>query len=138
MTTGRQLKDFDPAAPITDADVLYGAQSGAEKKVTAAQVAAYIVGSQLDLTLLGWAQTQNFQLVSGTRDANGALTAAQIAWPDGTAGVFTADVLSTAFPGAIDAWHATYVGATTKTVTQPAVTRDANGAVTAQPAILIS
>lgn len=64
---------------------------------------------------------------------------ANIKWPDGTSGVFTADTLSTAFPGAIDAWHATYLGATTKTVTQPLVTRDpATGVVTAQPAITIS
>lgn len=88
--------------------------------------------------LLPWAYNQTFQLVSGTRDGNGALTSAEIKWPDGADGAFTADTLSTAFPGAIDAWHATYLGTTTKTVTQPAVTRDANGAVTVQPAITIS
>ncbi|WP_059412651.1 hypothetical protein [Cupriavidus basilensis] len=122
------------AAAQAKSDAAASATQAVIAKQVAEQAAANIVSGQL----LGWAQTQNFQLVSGTRDANGALTAAQIAWPDGTAGVFTADVLSTAFPGAIDAWHATYVGATTKTVTQPAMTRDANGAVTAQPAILIS
>lgn len=88
--------------------------------------------------LLAWALAQSFQLVSATRDANGAITTASIVWPDGAVGVFTTDTASTAFPGAIDAWHATYVGTPTKTVTQPAVTRDANGAVTAQPAITIS
>jgi len=88
--------------------------------------------------LLPWAYNQTFQLVSAARDANGAITTASIVWPDGTAGVFTTDTASTAFPGAIDAWHATYLGTTTKTVTQPAVTRDANGAVTVQPAITIS
>jgi len=86
-----------------------------------------------------WAYAQSFQLVSATRDVNGAITTASIVWPDGATGTFTTDTASTAFPGAIDAWHATYVlGALTKTVTQPAVTRDANGAVTAQPAITIS
>lgn len=89
--------------------------------------------------VISWAMVQAFQLVSGTRDANGALTSATIAWPDGATGVFTADTLSVAFPGAIDAWHATYVlGAVTLTITQPTVTRDANGAVTVQPAITIS
>lgn len=87
---------------------------------------------------LQWAYAQNFQLVSGTRDSNGALTSATITWPDGVDGVFTADTLSSAFPGAIDAWHATWLGATTETYTQPAVTRDANGAVIVQPAITIS
>lgn len=95
------------------------------------------VGKQIAL-LLSWAYNQTFQLVSGARDSNGALTSATIKWPDGINGVFTTDVASTAFPGAIDAWHATYLGTTTKTVTQPLVTRDANGAVTVQPAITIS
>jgi hypothetical protein len=90
--------------------------------------------------LLAWAYAGAFRIVTGTRDANGALTSATIAWPDGASGTFTADTLNTSFPGAVDAWHATYVvGAITKTVTQPLVTRDATtGAVTAQPAITIA
>lgn len=88
--------------------------------------------------LMAWAYAQSFQLVSATRDANGAITTASIVWPDGTTGVFTTDTASTAFPGAIDAWHATYLSTPTKTATQPAVTRDSNGAVTAQPTITIS
>ncbi len=85
-----------------------------------------------------WAYTQAFQAVTATRDANGAIVTAIIVWPDGVAGVFTTDVASTAFPGAIDAWHATYASTPSKTITQPAVTRDASGAVIAQPAITIS
>lgn len=85
-----------------------------------------------------WANAQTFQLVSATRDANSAIISASIVWPDGTAGVFTTDTASTAFPGAIDAWHATYLGSPTKVIAQTAVTRDANGAVTTQPAITIS
>lgn len=135
---GKQLKDFPAASALADADVLFASQAGAEKALTAAQVAAYINANRLTQTLLAWAYAQSFQLVSATRDANGAITTASIVWPDGTAGVFTTDIASTAFPGAIDAWHATYAGTPAKTVTQPAVTRDANGAVTAQPAITIS
>jgi len=102
-------------------------------------VVAGLSASEPSSLLLSWANTQNFFLISGTRDANSALTSADIQWPDGATGEFTADVLSTDFPGAIDAWHATYVvGAVTKTVTQSAVTRDSNGAVTAQPVITIS
>ncbi|OBR52317.1 hypothetical protein [Paraburkholderia tropica] len=90
-------------------------------------------------SLLQWAYGNIFQLVSATRDSNEAIVTASIVWPDGSAGTFITDVASTAFPGAIDAWHATYVnGAITHTVTQPTVTRDANGAVTAQPAITIT
>lgn len=89
--------------------------------------------------ILAWALVQAFQLVSGTRDANGALISGTITWPDGVNGVFTADIFNVMFPGAIDAWHATYVAEDLAfTITQPAVTRDANGAVTVQPAITIS
>lgn len=37
---GKQLKDFDSAGAISDADILYGAQLGAEKKVTRGAAAA--------------------------------------------------------------------------------------------------
>lgn len=67
-----------------------------------------------------------------TRDATGAAISASIVWPDGTTGTYTATVVSTAFPGSVDAYTLTY-GA--HTFTQPAVTRDANGAVTIRPAI---
>lgn len=90
-------------------------------------------------SLLQWAYTSAFQLVVATRDANDAIVTASIVWPDGATGTFTTDVASTAFPGAIDAWHATHVlDGVTKTVTQSAVTRNATGAVTAQPAITIA
>lgn len=90
-----------------------------------------------EYTLNVWAYGQTFRLVSATRDANGAIVVAAIVWPDGVTGQFVTDVASVDFPGAIDAWHATYLGTVNKTITQPAVTRDANGAVTAQPAITI-
>lgn len=90
-------------------------------------------------SLLQWAYASAFQLASATRDANEAIVTASIMWPDGATGTFTTDIASTAFPGAIDAWHATHVlSGVTKTVTQTAVTRDANGAVTTQPAITIA
>lgn len=85
-----------------------------------------------------WANSQTFQLVSATRDANSAIVTASIVWPDGILGIFTTDTASIDFPGAIDAWHATYAGSPAKLITQPLVTRDVNGAVTAQPAIIIS
>lgn len=96
------------------------------------------LGKVKSQNLLAWAYSQAFRLTSATRNTDGAITSATIAWPDGVTGAFTSDTLSTDFPGAIDAWHATYVGATTLTVTQTAVTRDSTGAVTAQPAITIT
>lgn len=104
--------------------------------VEANALAGY-VGDNATSNLSAWAYTQAFQAVTIDRDVNGAIVTANIVWPDGTAGVFTTDTASTAFPGAIDAWHATYASAPPKTITQPAVTRDASGAVIAQPAITI-
>lgn len=110
--------------------------------VVPVEVANFIKGDKgdpgLPYALETWANAQTFQLVSATRDANSAIVTATIVWPDGTPGVFTTDVASIEFPGAIDAWHATYAGSPAKLITQTAVTRDANGAVTAQPAITIS
>jgi hypothetical protein len=85
------------------------------------------------------ANVNNVAYTSVVRDSNGAATSASVVWPDGTSGTYTATTVSTAFPGAVDAYTVTYVGATTKTVTQAAVTRDATtGAVTAQPALAVS
>lgn len=72
-----------------------------------------------------------------TRDSNGAATSAPVIWPDGTVGTYTATTVSTAFPGAVDAYTITYGSPATKTYTQPAVTRDANGAVTVRPALTV-
>lgn len=80
-------------------------------------------------------------IVTGTitRDSNGAATSAGVTWPDGTTGTYTADTVSTAFPGAVDAYHVTYGSPVTKTYTQPAVTRDpSTGAVTNRPALTVA
>lgn len=39
---GKQLKDFDAAGALSDADILYGAQLGAEKKVTRGALVAQL------------------------------------------------------------------------------------------------
>jgi hypothetical protein len=97
------------------------------------------INSQSAITsLLSWAYGSLFQVNSATRDINSTIITANITWPDGVLGIFTTDVASTAFPGAIDAWHATYLSTPTKVVTQPTVSRDINGAVVIQPAIIIS
>ncbi len=96
-------------------------------------------GSVLNTHLIAWTYTEAYRLASATRDANEALTTASVVWPDGSTGTFTTDTASSAFPGAIDAYHVTYVnGSITRTVTQPAVTRDAQGGITSQPAITVA
>jgi len=76
-------------------------------------------------------------IISGeiVRDANGAAVSASVIFPDGTTGTYTALVLSTASPGAVDSYAVTYG---TQTYMQPTVTRDASGAVTNRPAITVS
>ena len=94
---------------------------------------------QVDQTIIGWAVTGAFAMASSTRDSNGVVTTAAIIWPDGATGTYTADTISTAFPGSTDAWHATHILAgITKTVTQTAVTRNVDGSVSAQPIITIT
>lgn len=79
-------------------------------------------------------------LITGaiTRDANDAATSAPVTWPDGTPGVYTATSVSGTFPGAVDAYTITYGSPATRTYTQSAVTRNANGAVTTRPAITVA
>lgn len=73
-----------------------------------------------------------------TRDINGAATSAPLVWPDGSVGTYTADTVSVLFPGAVDAYHVTYGSPVTRTYTQPAVTRNASGAVTTRPALVVT
>jgi hypothetical protein len=79
-------------------------------------------------------------LIAGTitRNSNEAAISAPVVWPDGTPGTYTATALSASFPGAVDAYTITYGSPVTKTYTQPAVTRNAAGAATAVPAIVVS
>jgi hypothetical protein len=92
--------------------------------------------------LIAWAgDPTNLMTGAMAYDANGAITTAAVQWPDGGTGVYTATTQSTLFPGSTDAYTMTYVGAgtagpwsgVTKTVTQPAVTRDAAGRITNRP-----
>lgn len=90
-----------------------------------------------------WAAAMNLQLartpeaiISGaiTRDSGGAPLSAPVTWPDGVTGTF-AGTPSPTFAGALDAYTITHG---TKTYAQPAVTRNASGAITDQPAITIT
>lgn len=90
----------------------------------------------LNTSLTAWTNAQSWTRVSVTYNGNGAVTTASVVWPDGGSGTYTADTQSSTFLGATDAFHVTYVnGAVSKTITQTAVTRDASGRVTAQPAL---
>lgn len=72
------------------------------------------------------------------RNSDNAVTSATFRWPDGVTGTFTATVLSSTFPGTIDAYTVTYNGTPARTITQPTMTRNAAGAVTVRPVMTVS
>lgn len=115
-----------------------GTGGGAVSSVNGQTGAVDLSGTYVEYKALA---AQLDTLITGaiTRDANGAATSAPVVWPDGTPGTYTATTVSTAFPGAVDAYTVTYGSPVTKTYTQPAVTRDAStGAVTNRPAITVA
>jgi len=83
-------------------------------------------------TRLNDARTPEAMFIGTITYVAGAPTSAAVVWPDGTTGTYTGTP-SSAFPGSIDAYTITY--GTTLVYTQPAVTRDAAGNITNQPAI---
>lgn len=132
------------AAGATDAEVAGAVAALAATVATDAELAAAVAVDRARLvaleTALQWAANPD-SLISGaiTRDANEAATSAPVIWPDGATGTYTATIVSTAFPGAVDAYTITHVlSGTTLTYTQPAVTRDVVGGVTNRPAITIT
>lgn len=94
--------------------------------------------ADLESALLALARVPE-ALFSGsvTVNADGAPTSANVLWPDGVAGVYSGTA-SGAFPGAVDSYTITRATTPTKTYTQPAVTRNAAGAITNRPPILTS
>ncbi|MCA8278846.1 hypothetical protein LGN21_04525 [Burkholderia cepacia] len=93
--------------------------------------------SMLDGKLNEWGRTQPWTITKGVRDSKGVLTYALILWPDSTSGEYFADEQDPT-TGAVNAWHATYVGNVKRTITQQRVTRDANGGIVAQPQLVIA
>lgn len=72
-----------------------------------------------------------------TRDAYGVAISAQVQWPDGLTGTYSGTA-SVTWPGATNSYTITRAGTPTLTFTQPMVTRDSNGAITARPAITVT
>lgn len=76
-------------------------------------------------------------LISGTvtRNPSGMVTSADVRWPDDTPGVYTATIGPS---GAVDSYTVTYGIPAQVTYTQPPVVRNATGAVTTRPPIVVS
>lgn len=71
-----------------------------------------------------------------TVDGSDQVTSAAVQWPDGTPGTLT--ITARHATGAVNAYNITYGSPATKTFTQPAITRNANGAATNVPQIVVS
>ena len=101
--------------------------------------AEQVSGGAADALYKQLARTPESLIVGAiTFDANGAAISAPVVWPDGTVGTYTADTISPDFPSAVDGYKITYGNPATKIYTQPTMTRNAAGAVTAAPAITVS
>lgn len=87
-------------------------------------------------SLIEIVSAEGYQLVNINRDSDSVITTASVIWPDGKSGTFTTLVKNTTWL-TIDSFSITYNGAPVKTITQPAVTRDINGAVTTKPLLTI-
>ena len=83
-------------------------------------------------TRLNDARTPEAMFAGAITYTGGAPTSAAVIWPDGTTGTYTGTPSAT-FPGSIDSYTITY--GTALIYTQPAVSRDAAGNITNQPAI---
>jgi hypothetical protein len=71
-----------------------------------------------------------------TVDANDLVTSAAVVWPDGKPGTMT--ITSRDANNAVTAYNITYGSPVIKTFTQPTITRNANGAATNVPQIVVS
>lgn len=92
------------------------------------------VGSDNWLKALGQNPEQLF-FGNITRNSNNVVTASEVMWPDGTAGLYTATSVNPRFNVA-DSWTVKY-GANV-TVTQPAITRNTDGYATVRPQLTVT
>lgn len=91
-----------------------------------------------DARLLEMAAGAAYQLTARTLDSDNVITSATVAWPDGGTGTYTLLVKNSTFLLA-DSYRITHVNdGLTRTVTQPTVTRNADGEITVMPALVVS
>lgn len=92
--------------------------------------------SASNAALKAWAEAGAYELTAITYDTDGVVTTATVKWPDGSAGIFTTTAKNSTWL-AVDAYTISHADSG-KTVTQAAVTRDGNGAVTVKPALTVA
>jgi len=89
-----------------------------------------------DQQLIEWAGGKDVEMLSRTLNGDGLTTSATLKWPDGSGGDFTATDYN-ATHELYDGWTKSHT-ASGKTVTQAAVTRNADGIVTNKPALTVA
>jgi hypothetical protein len=105
-----------------------------------AAVDGLLGGASLSVQQLkDWAAGECYEATAVIFDSDGVPTTATVKWPDGSAGTWT--ITPTTGKNttwlAVDGYSITHTGSG-KTVTQPTVTRDGNGAVTVKPALTVA
>ncbi|WP_275779737.1 hypothetical protein [Paenarthrobacter sp. Y-19] len=109
-------------------------------KVADGNLPARLADTALNATYVGLKQAAKNPdlLIVGaiTVDGSDQVTSAAVQWPDGTPGTLT--ITARHATGAVNAYNITYGSPATKTFTQPAITRNANGAATNVPQIVVS
>jgi hypothetical protein len=107
---------------------------------TAINAPASATRAALNATYVGLKQAAKNPdlLIAGavTLDGSDQVTSAAVLWPDGTPGTLT--ITSRDATGAVTGYNITYGSPVTKTFTQPTITRNANGAATNVPQIVVS
>jgi len=126
------------ATQLQGRDISTSAPSDGDALTWDADLAAWVPaaggGGDLSQSLLAW--TEAYELLTATYDADGVLESGTVRWPDGSTGAWTRTTKNATWL-AVDAYTVTHVTGG-KTVTQAAVTRDANGNITAKPALTIT
>lgn len=136
---GGDIADWERVLGLTQANLDRSLVAVTDARNYSIAAASSAVDAANTVRLAVWAKRPDMLMVGAiSRNSDKAITSANVVWPDGTTGVFTALVLSTTTPGAIDSYQITYNGAVARTVTQPTVTRDANGVVTDIPAMVVT
>ena len=111
-------------------------QDIARQALEIAKGAAGALAVTFDELLVGWAESGSYQAMSVVLDADQVASSAAVVWPDGSAGVLTRTAKSDAWL-AVDAYTISHTDSG-KTVTQAAVSRDADGNVTTKPALSVA
>jgi hypothetical protein len=95
-------------------------------------------GTINDQVLKAWTEAGSYELTSVTYDGThtSAISTATVKWPDTSGGTFTSTTINSTW-GKVDAYTITHT-LSGKTVTQTAVTRDANGLITTKPALTVA